>query len=374
MGARGVRPRACASLLAGRGTGAARGREDLALLSFEPRTRGRGVVRAAIAIAVGWGALTRAGLACADEPVHASAALEYVTPEGASCPDRTAFASSVATRLGYDPFDGAGDQKKALRVRLRRERSKMIADLHVEGAAGEPADKTLTSEQGACDELAAASALAAALLLDPRAMFPKPPPKPAPATGPSLDSRSPGTWPWYEPPPLPHERPQPPPEPEPDPARVHLGVSALGCVGCAPAVSSGASVFAGLSRGRFGVELGGRADLPTSATSPAGREVSSSLVLGELFPHLRLGLLRPGLLGAAGALFGNSGGDRQVSTWAAAGARVAVELPVGDTFFLRGALDGLFVLNRVSLRVDGAELWSTPAFVSTLGLGAGVRL
>ena len=56
------------------------------------------------------------------------------------------------------------------------------------------------------------------------------------------------------------------------------------------------------------------------------------------------------------------------------GARVGVELPFGDTFFLRGTLDGLFVLNRVSLRVDGAELWSTPAFVSTLGLGAGVRL
>ena len=316
----------------------------------------------------------RAGLASADEPVHASAALDYATPKGASCPDRTAFASSVATRLGYDPFDGADAQSKTLRVKLRREGATLVADLRVTDALSDVADKTLTSEQGACDELVAATALAAAMLLDPRAMFPKPRPAAPAARGPSLDSRSPGTWPWYEPPPLPRERPPEAPAPKAEPARVHLGVSALGCVGCAPAVSSGASVFAGLSKGRFGVELGGRADLPASASSPSGREVSSSLVLGELFPHLRLGPVRPGLLGAAGALFGQSGAERQVSAWAAAGARVGVELPFGDTFFLRGTLDGLFVLNRVSLRVDGAELWSTPAFVSTLGLGAGVRL
>lgn len=344
------------------------------MFSLGPRTRGRGVVRAAIALVLGWGTFAHAAIARAEEPVHATAALEYVTPDGVTCPDRTAFAASVATRLGYDPFDGAGAQNKTLHVRVRRAQSTMIAEMRVAGAGAAPADKTLTSEQGSCDELVAASALAAAMLLDPRAMFPRPPPKAAPAPGPSLDSRSPGTWPWYEPPPLPELRRPEAPEPKPEPARVHVGASAIGCAGCAPTVSSGASVFAGISKRRFGVEIGGRADLPSSATSSTGREVSSSLVVGELFPHLRLGAVRPGLVGAAGALFGNSGGDRQVSAWAAAGARLGIEIPVSDTFFLRGALDGLFVLNRVSLRVDGDELWSTPAFVAMFGLGAGVRL
>ena len=302
---------------------------------------------------------------------HARAALDYATPKDLSgCPDRDAFVSQVSTRLGYDPFAGDDAPPKTLIVRYKKDGARAVADLRMGDAT-----KNIVSETGSCSELGSAAAFAAAIMLDPRVMFPKPATKPpdAPKSGEPLDSRSPGTWPWYEPPPLPPEQPKRPPEPPSDPLRVRAGLALLGCIGCAPSANAGGMVCFGIAKGRFGVDLGGRGDLPASESAPSGREVSSALALGELFPHARFGPVRPGVLGAVGALFGDSDGQRQVSTWAAAGARIALELPSDSMFFVRANLDGLFVLSRVSLRVDGRELWSTPVLVAALGLGAGLR-
>jgi hypothetical protein len=316
-------------------------------------------------------AMLAAPAARADEPAHARATLDYDVPrELATCPDRDAFASAVATRLGYDPFaaaPAADATPRTLVVRYRRDRAPVIAvSLAIDGA-----DKKIVSEKGACDELGAAAAFAAAILIDPRAMFPRPPAKPAASGGPSLDSSAPGTWPWWEPPPLPPEPPKP--APPPPPILLHAGIAGTGCAGCGPSPTAGGSVFVGLARARFGVDLGARADLPTTATAPSGRDVSSSLVVGELFPHARFGPARLGLLGSLGALFGDSKGEKLTSLWAAAGARVGVDWMLASPFFLRAALDGLVVIGRVSLRVDGGEVWSSPGFAAGLSLGAGLE-
>jgi hypothetical protein len=332
---------------------------------FAFSTGGRSMKRFAITAAMVVALLSANAAANAEE--HARAALDYAMPKDlAGCPDRDAFVSEVATRLGYDPFAGEDAPPKTLIVRYKKDGARAVADLRLEATK-----KNITSETGACSELGSAAAFAAAIMLDPRAMFPKPAAKTTPS-GEPLDSHSPGTWPWYEPPPLP-EQPKPKPEPPTDPLRVHAGLSLLGCVGCAPSVNAGGSVFFGLAKGRFGIDVGARGDLPASAQASSGREVSSALVVGELFPHARFGPLRPGILGDVGALFGDSEGQRQVSTWAAAGARVGLELPSNSMFFVRANVDGLFVLSRVSLRVDGRELWSTPVLVAAFGLGAGLR-
>lgn len=291
-------------------------------------------------------------------------------PDLATCPDRDAFASAVATRIGYDPFADSEPPQRTLTVRFRRDDTSVVADLRLEGASGEEAAKTIVSESGACAEVGLAAAFAAAILIDPRAMFPRP----KPSGGESLDSRSPGTWPWYEPPPTLPPRSTPTPAPAPDPVRFHVGVHGIGCVGCAPSVNVGGAVFVGLAKGHLGIDLGARGDVPTSGTAPSGRTAGSALVLGELFPHARLGPVRAGVLGAVGALFGDSAGERQVSPWGAAGTRVALEWTIAPPIFVRAFIDGLFVLSRVSLRVDGRELWSTPAFIGAAGLGVGMRL
>jgi hypothetical protein len=138
-------------------------------------------------------------------------------------------------------------------------------------------------------------------------------------------------------------------------------------------VNAGALIFAGVAKGRLGLDVGVRADLPASTDASAGRSVSSSLVLGELFPHARLGPVRLGVLGSVGSLFGDSQGETQASLFAAVGPRVAFEFSVAGPVFLRLSLDGAVVLSRVSLRVEGFEVWSTPALVAGANLGGGVE-
>lgn len=109
---------------------------------------------------------------------HATAVLDYES--GATlpptCPDRDAFASAVATRLGYDPFTGDGPNRTALSVRYRREGKTLAVTLR----HGET-EKRLASLTGACEELGSAAAFAAAIFVDPRGMFPRPPPRAEPA-------------------------------------------------------------------------------------------------------------------------------------------------------------------------------------------------
>lgn len=300
-------------------------------------------------------------------PAHARAKLEYAAPPELSCPDRDAFASAIATRLGYEAVVADGADAKTLSVQFRPDDKAVRATLRLSNAAKEiEAEKSLVSETGSCAELAAAAAFAAAILLDPRAMFPRPK-TPAPPGG-SLESNSPGTSPWYEQPP-----PPPPPPPPIAPWRWRAGIAAGSCAGCAPAVSVGAALFLGIAKGRLGLDGGVRADLPASTSAPSGRSVSSSLVLGELFPHARLGPVRLGLAGAVGSLFGDSDGEKQASLFASAGPRVAFEWTVASPIFLRAALEGAVVLSRVSLRVEGMEVWSTPALIAGGNLGGGVE-
>ena len=138
-------------------------------------------------------------------------------------------------------------------------------------------------------------------------------------------------------------------------------------------MSVGAALFLGVAKGRLGVDGGVRADLPSETSAASGRAVSSSLVLGEVFPHARLGPVRLGILGSVGSLFGDSAGEKQASLFAAAGPRVAFEWTVAGPVFLRAALEGAVVLSRVSLRVEGMEVWSTPALIAGGNLGGGVE-
>lgn len=301
-------------------------------------------------------------------PAHARVVLDYRAPEGLGCLERDAFAAAIATRLGYDAVDPNGD--KTLRVSYEKKERAVVVTLRVVGAEGETiADKTLTSEKGACSDLGAAAAFAAAILLDPRAMFPRPV-APAPPGG-SLDSTSPGTSPWYEP-----REPEalPPPPPPSPPWKLRVGLSASSCVGCAPSASFGGGIVLGTAKGALGIDLGLRATLPVTETAAAGRSLRTSLVTGELFPHGRVGPLRLGVLGTLGSLRGETETETQSSLFAGAGARAGLEFPLGARAFVGGAIDATVVLAQVRLRVEGRELWSTPAVAAAVSLGGGFEL
>ncbi len=312
-------------------------------------------------------------------PTHARVVLDYVVPPGeAGCADLEAFAAAIAIRLGYDPVvtDTEASTSRTLRVRFRREQVRPRESLRATIELAAPtktieAEKTISSETGSCAELSAAAAFAAAILIDPRAMFPHPvKPRAAGPSGP--EAPSPGAWPWYEPPPNLPGPPAPAPPPV-TPIRKRVGLTALGCAGCAPSVNLGFAFLIGLSRGAFGLDAGVRADLPAGTADAAGTTVSASLVAGELFPHARVGPLRLGIVGAAGELLGEANGEKQASFWAAAGGRAAFEWTLAPPLFVRVAVDGMVLLSRVSLRVQGGELWSSPPFAGGASVGVGAE-
>lgn len=98
-------------------------------------------------------------------PVHARATLDYQAPAGLACPDRDAFASAIATRVGYDAIVAdAGADTKTLRVKFRVAKSAVHVTLQLAGAANAiEAEKSLVSESGGCADLAGATAFAAAI-------------------------------------------------------------------------------------------------------------------------------------------------------------------------------------------------------------------
>lgn len=161
--------------------------------------------------------------------------------------------------------------------------------------------------------------------------------------------------------------------PPPAPLRWRAGLAVATCAGCGPSPSFGGGLFVGLARERLGLDVGVRADLPDTSSGPSGRELRSSLVVGEIFPHARIGILRLGLLGSMGALLGTSDGENQTSLFAAAGVRAGLEWRVTGPVFMRLAIDGSLALARVSLRVEGRELWSTPAITGGASLAGGVE-
>lgn len=310
----------------------------------------------------------------AEAPAHARVALDYAAPIELACPDRDTFAAAIATRLGYEAVVAEAPNAKTLSVRFEAHKPAVRVILRLTNTANElEAEKALVSDAGSCADLGAAAAFAAAILLDPRVMFPSPPTRaPAPA-GQTLESSAPGTWPWWEPrSPIPPESPAPKSAPTP-PWRWRAGLAGASCAGCAPDVDVGGVLFLGVAKGAFGIDGAARVDLPTSTSAPDGRSVRASLVLGEVFPHGRFGPLRAGVLGSAGSLLGESDGERQSSLFVATGLRVAFEWPVVAKIFLRVALDGSLVLGHVSLRALGRELWSTPAVVGGASVGAGVE-
>lgn len=335
-----------------------------------PRAR-RAVAEPAVAIAV---LMLTEHRSHAASPAHARANLAVDAPPSLACPGRDRFASSVATRLGYDPFTSADDDSlDTLHVRFAARgdvgRSAELQLLRPDGSS--KSQKQLDSGVGDCEELAQAAAFSAAVMLDPRVMF-QGPSADAPARGETLESNAPGTWPWYEPrSPLPHPQKQTPPA---EPWRLRAGLEIEGCAACAPRVAPGAGLFFGVGRGHFGADAGVRADLPVAKSTSSGKSVRASLVTGELFPHARFGVARVGALMSLGSLFGDSDGERQTSLWAACGARGAMEPPVAGRVFLRAAVDALASLARVSLRAGGEELWSTPILVGRASVGVGVEV
>lgn len=339
--------------------------------------RRRRIARATFALASALASSSGgARTAFAAAPEHARVTFAYSRPaDRADCADGDAVARNIAVRLGYDPFVAAGDAR--LSIRLRLEGRLLEASIRVEKNGAPVVERTRTSASGDCVELVEVAALTASSLIDPYAVFAGRK-EGTTVPGASLDAGR-----VLIPPASERTAAEPGPAATssalpsagvPQGDRLRLGARTLLCLGCAPAANVGFLAFAGVERERWGLDIGGRLDLPVESVASDRTGVAASLLVVEAFPHRTVGPARLGPVVAAGTLSGRSvgieSGARDNSFWMALGARAAIELPVTKALALVACGDVAVVPTRVRLVVRDVERWSSGLIAATASLGA----
>lgn len=150
----------------------------------------------------------------------------------------------------------------------------------------------------------------------------------------------------------------------------------LGTVGTSvgPTAAFGVSGFLDLDRWSLGLEL--RGEIPARLRTGIGT-VSSALFSGTLSGCRRLWLASVCVIGAAGGQLSEGQGFADArSAWdpfAAAGARLALSIPLTAKLAVRAQGDALFPFTRTRLRVSQVVAYETPWVTAALGAGLELR-
>lgn len=308
--------------------------------------------------------------ALADAP---PAKLVYERGPGAeACPDEAGLRRDVAARLGHDPFVESADRTVA--AKIVKDGAKLRATIELKDATGKVTGaRSLESKQLDCKELAAAMSLAITLAIDPLAGSAPPKPSASASESASAPPPPPPSVSVTAPPPPPPSATVPPPPPPPPPALEGLRVSlgAFGGIGFAPSANLGFVAAVGYRARRWSLELEGRRDLPSTAEVGAGTATSSILGV-SIVPCLVRGPLGVCALLSFGALQA-SGGDvvtprSDTAFWAAAGIRLAAEMPLWGPLAIGVHADGLAPFVKTTLRLNGEDVYSTAAVAGAMGL------
>jgi hypothetical protein len=159
---------------------------------------------------------------------------------------------------------------------------------------------------------------------------------------------------------------------------VRPGATVVAAFGTAPGPTLGFALSADLRRGIWSIQLEGRIDSPASTDGAEGvGRVRTSLWTVALGPCLHfdpLFVCATAWIGSLRAEGVDLAAPRTDSTlYAAAGARIGLEVPLNDRFVFRPELDLQTTLLPVELQVDGAAAWEAPRFAALLGFGLMVR-
>ena len=315
-------------------------------------------------------------------PAHANptARLVYVRSAGAAaCPDEDALRTAVAARLGYEPFRHTAPVTLVARVTrvsgLYRGEVELLDENGIERGTRALAERT-----DRCEDVVAAMALTASIVIDPLSLTRSAPPPDATADVTDFQSTPAPPPPAVAPPPprtVEEEAPRPPPS-RPTRARPFVGTTFIGAFGVEPAASFGMSAFAGLRGKVVSLALEGRADLGTSTdVAPVG-SVSSRVVLGSVIPCFHTGPAFVCPMGSLGLLTGSSSsiaGPRSNSMlFASVGARVGVELNLSGPLALFSATELGVPMTRPEFRIDGRSVYQQPAITGSVLLGLLVNL
>jgi hypothetical protein len=365
--------------------------------------------------------LVTAILFAGSSPAPRTAELHYERSAGAeSCPDAAGIERAVIQRLGYDPFTAGAS--RTIRAQMLADGRALRSRIQIEEAANaRTGAREITSASGNCAELAASTALAIAIAIDPLALTRPPgvaPPErhePEPrrstprAREPSAEIAAPDAGYPTEPIDQPQPEPEPPPkqqqaspeepevplpsleskapptppadppvqQPVREPLRTTLEAGPFLAVALAPSTSIGLHAGARVRYGRASLGLEAWADVPGSAPLPEGT-VNSQFFAGALIPCLHRDPFSACAVVTAGALLSRSEGITQPSSATTPlfgiGPRLTGEFLFSEAFSLLASLDVLARPMRVSLLVDDREVWISPAFSVVTSLAVSFHL
>ncbi len=293
----------------------------------------------------------------------------------AGCPSERELKDAVAARLGYDPFeagssDDAGGREVA--VHVRRRGTGLVGSLELRGPR--PGTRELASPRGDCRELLDALAVAIAIGIDPASLTrvsTDPPPSPSPPVSDgavvavSTSSR-----------PSSPETPRAEGKGRGEAVDVRFGAGPLAVFGELPATAAGLFVTASIRLRWFEPMLEGFATLPVSLATPDGT-LSASLLAVSVLPcgHASaffgcLGLATGGLRGEGKEIASPRSGTE---LYVAVAARAGVELPLSNLLWVRGYVEAVAPMTRITLQLASEDVWRMPSVGARVGLGAGVR-
>lgn len=309
--------------------------------------------------------------------VNAAPRLEY-TREVPSCPDAAGLQRLVAERLGAEPFDPNGS--RVMKVTIVKTSDGMTSSVRLYDADGTVVGERVLSGKGeVCDELAASTALAMAVAVDPFALTrPTPEKQSAP---PIADLPSPPAPPL----PIPDAEPLPlarrrTPEPivvEATPeGALWLGLGGGANAGEVPAIAALFHLEAAWERQSWAVGL--RAAASSVATLPfgAGQIQGNNLSVG---PFFCLQSKYVGICGTTrlGPLFAKATGllnsTSESAFWMAIGVEPYVELGLSAWLRARLRLGVALQPVRTVLLVGPERAWDMPSISGTLSLSFHIR-
>lgn len=286
----------------------------------------------------------------------------------ATCPDESSFRKLVIARLGYDPF--VQDAHDRVRVSLTARGTRVAASIVLlrEGHAA-PAPRIVEGAPSECESLLAALATTLSIALHSEPARPAEESAPPEAEPEAPEDRRPAL-----------DAPAPPPAPipaAPPRAEARLGLFASAApvvsVGVAPAATLGGEGGLGLRRGRFSIEVRGRAETMTAPTRvDSGDRLRASIYTGALVPCGAIGsarvcgLLRLGIFDGQGVDLVTK--DGSALFYAALGARAGYELRLGESFALEPSVEAAVPLRRITLGIAGTDVWTAPILSASAAL------
>lgn len=323
----------------------------------------------------------------AETPVPpVTVALDYAAPS--ACPDATAFEAIVSGRLGYEPFRAQGPERVIVTIASGARGTEGRMEWRDAGGkwAGE---RTFPARGDDCGELARAMGFALALQIQFYATSAAAD-APAAAASVARATTAASVVASATPPGPPVGTVEKPAQPEAPassssssstarvrPALAFGGGAAVGFGSSADAVPF-ARLFGALAWSRAVVELGMELGWPATVRRADSAGFSQQVLLGSLagcgtgrrFSVCALAKVGQVRIRGKGLDEPASPSGLLLET----GARLGLKQALGKQLYVAGYVEGLALLTRWRVSLDGYQVWASPRFVETVGLDMGVLL